>query len=289
MAGLSVVQVSHEPAENGYNLLENGKIIIGGVAYKIRNSTSATRITYLQIQGVPPGGTVGTPVQMYDDDDQYLTNDPLYPSLLTLQSPSVPALHHVIPFLHTNQWRFAEAYITLVDANAMGWNTQTTISFHRHADVGTGSPFDAGNLQLKETDRSTFWAFSVVFAYQGPQSEDGERDNEAPVAGVTPELFGVVLQPYSAVYLEAVRERIFFGVPPPNFTLQNEAENLKKQYLDDLYVVMAHEVGHAPGRQGGGADHSEGGIMKAGADAVSRLGFSARTLRRFRSATSWTQ
>jgi hypothetical protein len=36
-------------------------------------------------------------------------------------------------------------------------------------------------------------------------------------------------------------------------------------YLSDIYTTIAHELGHAPGRQLGKADHDEKGLMTAGA------------------------
>ena len=291
-AGLSVVRISHTADEAGYNLFENGKIVISGISYAIRNSTTLRALsvgtTTLQIQGVPPANAVGTVVQMYDDDDQYLSNDPLFPSLLTLQSPPLPALHHIVPFLNTNQWRFAEAYITLVDANAMGWNSITTIPFLRHAEI-IGGPFDSGNQELKGTDRPEFWAHTVIFGYQPATAEDGERNPEAPTAGETQKPSGQLFQSFSGVYLESIRERAFFNVPVQLFTSPNDAADLKMQYLEDLYVVMAHEIGHAPGRQWALTDHAEDQVMKAGSDGVSRAPFSGRTIRRFRTTPSWTR
>jgi hypothetical protein len=54
--------------------------------------------------------------------------------------------------------------------------------------------------------------------------------------------------------------------------------------------VIAHEVGHAPGRQSVNSDHAELAIMVTGAQ-ISLVGveFAPQTVRRFRSTASWTR
>ena len=296
VAGLSRISIRHNRREEGENLYEQGKLIITGFGtYRVRRSLSLSAIgneflSQLEIDGTPGAVPFGTTAQIYDDDDVYLSNHPIYPSLVTQQSPSLQGLHHISQFLDTNRTRFAETYITLVSANAMGWNTQTIIPFLRHAEAGlVNGPFDSGNQQLKGTDRSEFWSLSLMFGYQAARAEDGEPNEEAPLAGVTRKSLGGILHSFCVVYTEAIRERIFSRVAPQLFTLPNDAKSLNAQYLEDLYVVMAHEIGHAPGGQSGQADHAEDLVMKAGSDGVSRASFSGKTIRRFRNTTQWTR
>jgi hypothetical protein len=93
-----------------------------------------------------------------DDDDHYLANDPLFPSALNLQSPPLPVDQRSDEFITNIQPVFAAAYILPVNANALGLNSQSIIPFKLNAPAYliTGTPFDAGNLQLKGTDRPQF-------------------------------------------------------------------------------------------------------------------------------------
>jgi hypothetical protein len=294
--GRSLIGVRHPQVSSGKGLFENGKIEITGVGtFAVTGSSTFSDVnnrafTALALTNSPSGVQTNQTVKLYDDDDQYLTNEVVFQSILDLPSPPLPALHHLTPFINTNQVKFGEAYIMLVNANALGWNTQTNIAFARHADIGTTtSLLDVGNQQLKGTDKPEFWAFTVVFAYQGLDKEDGEDDSEAPLAGATREPLGGLLHSFSAVYLEAIRERQFALLPAAYFTTTNNKGVLRSAYFEDLYVTMAHEIGHAPGNQLEGTDHKEGAVMVKGAIGVNRSGFNAKTLRRFRTATSWTR
>jgi hypothetical protein len=146
-----------------------------------------------------------------------------------------------------------------------------------------------GNQQLKGADKPEFWAFTLVFAYQGLEEDDGDDNDEAILAGATREPLGGLLHSFSTVYLEAIRDRQFARTPPRNFVLTNNATTLRSSYLEDIYVTMAHEIGHAPGNQFEKTDHKEGGVMVKGATGAARSGFSSQTIRRFRSAASWTR
>jgi hypothetical protein len=246
-------------------------------------------------------------VKLYDDDDQYLSDDPLYPSLLTLQSPPLPALPEVGFFINAAQSKFGEAYITLVNANVMGWNTTVIVPFKRYEYaflLGGTVVFDDGNLQLKGADRPDFWAFSVAFGYQAGSDiagvpsgygEDGDPDTEEPLRGVTPKAASI-FEPfgYCVIYVEAIRDHAFSQrphdpIPPHHFNLPEKKQFLTGRYLQRLYGVIAHEIGHAPGRQSENADHEEDNVMqKEGAELDSTV-FSPASLKRFRSVASWTQ
>jgi hypothetical protein len=247
--------------------------------------------TELEVDEVVATTSIGLSAKLYDDDDQYLADDsPLYPSILGLPSPPLPALDYAGPCLITNQWKFASAYITLVNANTQGWNTTQTNPFKRHADVGlTSSPFDAGNQQLKGKDRPEFWAHTVVFGYQGLPKEDGEPNEEATLLGATRKSLGGLFHCFSAIYVETIRDNEFGQIPPGVFQAANEREGLRNRYLEQLYVTIAHEIGHAPDNQSESTDHAELGVMTKGTVGAARQGFTPRTIQRFRSTERWTR
>jgi hypothetical protein len=307
--GYSQVALVHSGTDDGAGLFDRGKLEIAGVGtFAITNSWTLAYIngragTTVEILDVPSGVTNTQAVKFFDDDDRYLANDPLYPSNLGLASPPLPALAHVTPFMQAAQPKFAVAYITLVDANAQGWNTTQTVPFKRqepgHSIFGT--VFDSGNLQLKGQDRPDFWAYSVVFGYQSTSPDDGEPDAETPLSGVTPEtskhLPVGANRPlgYSVVYVESIRDYEFgrrsaSDPTPSEFVHPIRAPQRRDQYLQRILVVTSHEIGHAPGRGSESSDHSELEIMEAGGPQFfTKEVFSPRTIARFRQATSWTQ
>jgi hypothetical protein len=276
--------------------------------YRITNSwtfrdNNGQSFTIAQWDTLPGGNVTNRPAKLYDDDDRFLANDPLYPSLLDLQSPPLPLDSRSVEFIQAMQPRFGDAYIQFISVNTNGWNSQPTIPFKRNASAYSliGNVFDSGNLQLKDTDRSEFWAFSVVFGYQAGTLDDGEPDSETPLSGGT--IKNGPFSPiepnkphgYSAIFPEAIRDRNFglnrdeVAREPADFTVPGNASALREVFLHDLYGVIAHEVGHAPGRQSESADHKETGIMEEGAPRISEAAFSPRTILRFRKAPSWTK
>jgi hypothetical protein len=164
------------------------------------------------------------------------------------------------------------------------------------------SYFDQGNLQLKGKDRSAFWCHSVAFGHQPEQYQDGDPDQEVPLSGGTPKT-GLLPSPntpygYSVVFLESIRDydwstRVNPAFKSADFQNQLIANTRSFNYASWIYGVTAHEIGHAPGRQTETGDHgeagkSEAGLMVTGGSTI-QDGFVNRTVRRFRSATSWTQ
>jgi hypothetical protein len=311
-AGNSYVAVRHSPTAEADNLFERGKFLIPGIATN-RIIKSVTRagpqyVSYLQVDGLPPLA-YGSAVRLYDDDDLYLTtSDGLYPSLINLQSPPLPVNQRSAEFINAIRPAFAFAYILPIDANALNWNTQSNIVFKLFAPalniLGT-TVVDSGNLQLKGQDNPRFWAFSLVFAYQ-PQTviggipfgfiDDGDSDNEVPSSGGTPksrpsyESYG-----YSVIYMESIRDYEFgrrsdSDAPPAYFTNAFQAPLLAMRYTNSLYGVIAHELGHGPGRQGEREDHREQGtMMEGGPFSLASDPFSPKTIARFRRAQSWTR
>ncbi|MCI0746639.1 MAG: hypothetical protein L0Y58_14660 [Verrucomicrobia subdivision 3 bacterium] len=293
-AGRSHVKVRHAIGSGPDNIYERGKLeITGGGTYAITNSHTSIIgsefITLLEIGGVPPAVQAGTAVKLYDDDDRFLTSDPLYPSDLNLQSPPLPLNSRSAEFVQTNQARFAPAYIQLVDANALGWNTQSTISFKRHADAAlVGGAFDAGNQQLKGTDRPEFWAYTVVFGYQSSSLDDGDPDTESSLDGITIKK-GIAPNGYSVIYVEAIRDQVFGPVPNASFTVPLSVAGLRRSYHGEIYTTIVHELGHAPGDTSGISDHREGGLMKRDPTNSELLEFGPATVKRFRSAARWAE
>jgi hypothetical protein len=315
--GQSRISVRHGPTEEGLDFFAQGKLFTAGFG-NYRILASATRgalgnefLTQMNIDGLPGLIPISTAVSLFDDDDQYLANDPLYPSLLNLQSPPLPLNQRSVEVTLQIQEAYADAYILPVDGNTLNFNSQQQIPFERNAPAFTvaGTPFDDGNLELKGVDRPSFWAFSVVFGYQSEAvigigipfglRDDGDPDTEIPVEGAVPKTsplagpdrnrpFG-----YAVIFMENIRDAQFgrrgAALGPINYVIPDTAANLADRYLQNLYAVIAHEIGHAPGRQWGKTDHDEGKIMQSGASQSVAAKFSSKTILRFRSAASWTQ
>ena len=308
-SGRSHVAVVHGGMDDGSGLFERGKLEIAGVGtFAITNSWTLAYVngrggTTVEIFGAPGGLTNGQPVKLYDDDDRYLTNDPLYPSNLALQSPPLPATNQVAPFILAAQPKFGAAYLTLVNANAQaGWNTTQIIPFKLQEPGYSifGTVFDNGNLQLKGQDRPEFWAFSVVFGYQSDFTDDGESDEETPLSGGTPETRVPTIPEhlyiaigYSAVFLENIRDyefgKRFPSDPVPgDFVHSIKAPSLRDKYIQRLNAVIAHEIGHPPGRKSETDDHNEDDLMITGApQGFTKEKFAPKTVNRFRQATRW--
>jgi hypothetical protein len=308
-AGRSKISIGHtQPWVNGFGQFAAGKLEISGVgAFAIINGGTFTSglnnrsSTGLEIIGVPAGNLIGLSAKIYDDDERYLTNDfPLYESLVNLPSPPLSANGRGGEFVNAMQFRFSPAYIQLVDVHPLGWNPNTNIAFQLYAPavkLTGGSAFDAGNLDLKGKDKPEFWCFSVCFGYQPGVREDGDGPQEeipllggSPYIRLTGEPYG-----YSVIFLESIRDNEFgVGRPkadpaPADFKIPQSAAFLRGLYANWLYGVIAHELGHGPGREGEGDDHDEGDLMQTGGNAIHVDAFHPLTIRRFRSVASWTR
>jgi hypothetical protein len=190
------------------------------------------------------------------------------------------------PCLATNAARFAAAYITLVDANAQGFSTGTTIPFKRQAGMAF---FDVGNQQLKGKDRKEFWAYTVVFGYEPGADEDFDPNDEGGALGVTQKSLAGLFHSFSVIYLEPNREAQFSLALPAAFMAASLTNSLRAQYVQEIYASAAHEIGHAPGSlRLSFLDHNEKDLMAGGLGRHVAF-FSAKTLLRFRQATQWTR
>jgi len=288
--GHSIVRVRHTLGAGSADRFQDGKVEIAGFgAHVISNShtaiVGAEFMTTLRIIGVPGAVSSGTAATLYDDDNHYLSNDPLFPSLLTLQSPPVPALDHVGPCLATNAARFAAAYISLINANTQGFSTGTAIPFKRQSTMG---PFDVGNQELKGKDRPEFWAFTVVFGFEGGAYEDFDPNSEPGTLGITQKSVGGLLHSFSVIYLESNRDGAFFNAIPSNFTTPVFIPGLVRDYLEQIYSTVGHEIAHAPGGQRESVDHKEEGLMNGGLNR-SREAFTPKTVLRLRRTAQWTR
>jgi hypothetical protein len=287
----------------GLNTFENGRIEIAGFpAYKVLRSgapfgnapTLSTLI--VNLEGSPGTNVIGKTVKLFDDDDQYLQDHPLYPSKLALPSP-LPANTRSADFTLKLRPLFAGAYVDIYDANSAGWNTAQTFSFRRNANLlfpPLPSPdFFGVSLQMSGKDRAGFWAYSVVFAYQAASWEDGDPDVENPTKGNNPKTIATLApNGMSVLYFESIRDELF-GIRPepiPRANLNNPAlaSRYRDYYEQWILGIIAHELGHAPGRRAGSSDHGEDGIMISGGGPAQGNRFNPRTVRRFRSVTSWT-
>lgn len=312
--GNSRLRLLHPAGVQGNNLYEFGKLDIPTVGlFRITDSWTeladgARAYTTTRIDGVPATNVFNFGAKLFDDDDRYLTNDPpLYPSLLNLPPP-LPIgdvhLSNIIPLL---QSAFRPAYIEVINANPMGWNGAQTIPFRRNeAAIQTflgviSSYFDQGNLDFKGKDRPEFWTHSVVYGYQPSRSEDGDPDGESALEGGTPKWRFIDPHPmnqalgFSVVFMESVRDVAIERNPGGVFTNSSPASltDLRLRYWSRLAGQTAHEVGHAPGRQGESGDHAEEHLMKSGGDSYPGPDanvlqkFAPATIRRFRGTPQW--
>jgi len=283
-----------------YHQFQRGIVDIVGVGrYRILGNTSLAipgstdSIYSLLIDGRPGTNAIGATAKIYDDDDQYLQSDSLYPSVLNLPAP-LPYDGMAAGVVTNIAKRYGDAYILPVNGNALGWNTTVRIPFRRIVDSDNESMLNNGNLQFIGKDRPDFWAFSIVFAYQFVEHEDGDPDREGFIEGVTEKSLSLFnwlgAKGWSVIYLEANRERTFsiFLNNPEAFTGTLTAPVIRANYTNAVFGTVAHELGHAPGKHLGATDHKEGNLMKPEGAQINENVFSPSTILRFRKTNKWT-
>jgi hypothetical protein len=295
--------------QNGF---ENGRIIIGSAQFAVvssllYDSPQGEAHIRLLVTNFSGPNVLNLNATIHDDDNTYLQDSPLYPSLLDLPHP-LPAHTRSAEFSTNIQPAFAQAYIDIVDANSKGWNTAQTIPFKRKADLafsGNPSPegdFDFSKLSLLGKDRAGFWAYSIALAYEPGPLEDRDPDITPPLKGNNPKLpVYLTSRGLAVIYVETIRDDVYSPgakVPiPRDHFVRDESGNLqglRRDYLGLLYGTIAHELGHCPGGQPGDidpllrtTDHSEGDLMIEGGSDIFSVKFSAKTILRFRKTPSW--
>lgn len=268
------------------NFYENGYIIQGATRFRIKSSTDyATVPDQIVIEGQPSEAQKALFVNQFfdvvDDDDLYLEE-------IGLQDPPLPMHGRSGEIVANIERAFYSAYIQAVDEN--GLNSRKTIPFYSNAYAQNFgfSVFD-DNLDLAPYDSDDFWAFAVAFGYQPEEAYDADSwfDVATTYGGTPTTLIFNVPWGVSVVFMESNRERVI-GYPSIHY---NEAAigSYVREYNGWWYGVIVHELGHAPGRQSGDADHAEEGLMADGAKRIYDDVFKAKTIKRFRDAKSWKQ
>ncbi|MFA6962524.1 MAG: hypothetical protein WC205_17340 [Opitutaceae bacterium] len=139
------------------------------------------------------------------------------------------------------------------------------------------------SIRLQGSDTLQNW-----ITYQPLISKDGDPNPEPPLQGGTPKA-GVTSSSFgfSVIYMESNRElEISSPLQPSSLANAEVMQGFNDRYYSRLYGTIAHEIAHAPGKQQEGIDHSEGGLMSDGGAKIN-VDFTMKSLRRFRSATSW--
>ena len=222
-------------------------------------------------------------IRIAEDDDTFMSYHNLPPTL---------------PMNHNSDWltekmapEFALAYIQLIDLNAEGHNPNQLIPFKLHWHPRTFWGYYPFDDDQDVTNRSSFWAHTVVFAYQPTEDEDKDPDNERETRGLT--VTGPRIDAHSMIFMETIRDNLF---SQDNFIWAMNRENYeqgietrRQHYFNTIPGVTAHEIAHGPSR-GARSDHDEGGLMGDWNNTGLRgLDFSAKTIKRFRSAHSWEE
>jgi hypothetical protein len=272
-------QTQHQASQ-----FEKGRIEISGsgnypVASSgfVRNGGIFGKLEYVILGAVPATSEVllkNAPFTLTDDDDQLLAQAGLPPSLP--KTVSVPTV------LNTVQSLFEPAGIFLEDAGAAGLNLRPSLPFSLNEPAFfPNNPYGSSmfNNAADINDSSIFWAHLVSFGYQPATSEDGDPDGESPLYGGTPEPLGIS-RGYSVVFVESVREKWSISAP---------TNQLYDYYWVFLCGTVAHELAHSPGSQGEGADHEEHGLLDEGEINMKENNFAPKTVKRMRTASSWSQ
>jgi hypothetical protein len=269
-----------------YNRFENGKIEVQGLGtFEVKSSThNFLDADTVVIIGTPGNQIVSKAFKLYDDDDKFLDILGLAPTLpYNNKSPAV--ISAISP-------KFSSAFIKVVDANASGWNPHQTIPFKRN-EKALGGNLITGNTSSFPSakdlqDSQFFWERTVVFGYQPEIAYDHDPDGEygfykgnSPAVTLTFKSLG-----YTAIFLENIRESTMAQCGLTPLSSQGAIDVYKTLYLEDLYGVCAHEIGHCVGRKSESSDHGEGGLMQSGADDI-KTNFKPVTIIRFRKAKSW--
>jgi hypothetical protein len=290
-----VLQFSPSVIEN--HRLENGTLDISGVGAYTILANELYRLspcggqTVVTVSGTIPAAAAGAICTLQDDDERWVVSAAL--PRLPMDGYSQQFINGFTPSLGSKRVAglaetFAPAFISVVDANQSGWNPRRTVPCYLNRDVFDDPLTFAGVFDDAKdlTDDPLFWAHTVTFGFQPLPAEDGDPNTDDFVVGVTPEAPGTdTAFGYSVVYKESIAD---FAIEYRAGASGDLARHQSACY-EWLLGVCAHEIGHAPGAHSIAADHAEGRLMgEGGGQILGPESFKPVTLRRFRTATSWT-
>jgi hypothetical protein len=244
--------------------LETGaRIEIDGVGtYTVPIEAVDSDTVKFYVNGGLPSSAVGRAYTIYDDDFEIV---PL---------PLTSIANQVIDRL---QAYYAPTFIEPRPAQ----NPDTVVGFV--LNQGT-PPTWATNVTWNDAqgteDSPYFWQHLVTLGHQGPTSDDLDGDtNQYLGATLKDGIFGR----YSAIFTEVIRDSDYMYAP------RNTNTATQKDFIDWIAMIVAHELGHAPGSNSEDSDHAESGIMIGAGNRAITDSFSAQSILRFRSTATWSQ
>jgi hypothetical protein len=262
----------------------NGKITIGSNVFSVTGNKYDALSSSIFFNGLITPNPTGTSFKLVDDDDFYLSEANLPPPL--------PKNGITTELLEALKPKYAPAFIDLVIEDSHDSNPDSVIPFRLNEPElgwsGWNSIFD-DNKNIHDT--LYYWAHTVAFAYQPDSSTDGDPSTGGNIdRGGTPDIGWTQIDTFigvSVIYMESNREATFGENLSAQFLSNQETmKYYKRTYWMNLFGTIAHEIGHAPGRETPGHDHSEQGLMADGGSTIT-TDFSSATIRRFRSVSKW--
>jgi hypothetical protein len=265
------------------NRYENGTLTIPGIAnYQVIVGQGAdyqwqfnNYLNYVVVSGTIPSSAIGSPAQLRDDDERWVALADLPRLPMDGHSQSQQFIEGFTPSKSSKPVpgiapAYAPAFISVIDANTVGWNTRRTVPFHLNKDL---------------VDSPLFWAYTATLGFQPDYSEDGDPDREDYILGlsgespITASSFG-----FSAVYVKTISDYAI------EYVAGHSSDGVQNQRAYFLWLIgnVAHGLGHAPGKGFENlTDHAEKGLMQKGGDKITSA-FKAVSIRRFRTSSSWT-
>ena len=258
LAAQSILHLSAE-LPKAANFYQGGKIKSGSVEFDFFENTAATITILHGKSNVPTSAQFDAFIGQFDvfDDDERGTG-PLLPN------------HELIT--EGVKAKYRKAFIELVNVEPSR-NKNKIIDFAVNASPYWPPPatiFD-NSKDMGGSDSVAYWYHFVTAAYQPNEAEDDDPNGEEALPGITV-WSGSRATDFSAIFLETVRDKMTLPLNDPNYLAK---------YKDRLDIVVSHEIGHVPKRQGG---HYEPGIMAANPETDF---FAPESLRRFRKTPSW--
>ncbi|MCF6237633.1 MAG: hypothetical protein L3J79_02265 [Candidatus Marinimicrobia bacterium] len=279
-SGQSTLQLSAKLPDKK-NFYEGGEIISGSKRFKIiSNTDNWVDPDVIVIDGLPSSAEQALfkdkSFDIVDDDDGYAVEVGI--------SPLLPQDGNSASIIEGISHVYREAYIEVVDAIESSGNPDKTVPFKSHVALGYTPP----SLNLHQKDEPDFWCFAVFFAYQADNKDRDPAGSNFAAFGVTiKNSWDLRTDGFTKIFIETIRDQV---IPP----IYNDAilarpeslKNEKKIFQNRLYSIIAHEIGHSPGRQTPDGDHNEMGLMDEEAYDLS-VPFTPATIKRFREVKSW--